>query len=326
MNASPKQRSANARKKAFKEGAASGAVSAAGTYALNLGAKGSGKAALITGGVVAPAVGGYRYMKDRKKDIVRVEVKKSLEEIIEARRRGSITSEQAINLFDKISKKSKIGAIVRGGVVRGVKDSIKASKRVKVKVPKNPIDLGRKELSSGRALAEVGGAAALTGAAGYGGYRLVRGPKEEQPVVKSDSEYSLGWRGEISKVDDDKRQVFGWCSLSTVDGQPVVDLQGDYVPLEEIEKAAYQYVVHSRKGGDMHARDGEGPKHTADLIESFLVTPEKLKHMGLSDTALPHGWWIGMKVNDDEQWGLVKNGGRTGFSIHGKGSRIEKML
>ncbi len=139
--------------------------------------------------------------------------------------------------------------------------------------------------------------------------------------------------GEIAKVDVDKRQVFGWCSISEMDGVPYVDLQGDFIPVEEIEKSAYRYVLESRKGGDMHARVRKGlttnfdePKHTGDLIESFVVTPEKLEVMGLDRNAMPHGWWVGYKINDDEQWAMVKSGERSGFSLHGVGSRRDMEL
>lgn len=163
----------------------------------------------------------------------------------------------------------------------------------------------------------------------------VKGVKVTANVSKNTEEVELTWSGEISKFDTDKRQVFGWCSLSQIDGKDVVDLQGDYVPIEEIEKSAYHYVINSRKGGDMHKRVGAGlskadePLHTSDLIESFVVTPEKLQQMGLSKAAaagVPIGWWVGFKVNDDEQWAKVKSGERTGFSIHGSGSRVEKAL
>lgn len=139
-------------------------------------------------------------------------------------------------------------------------------------------------------------------------------------------EDDLMWEGEIKKFDNDKKQVFGWCSLTTVNGEPVVDRQGDYIPLEEVEKSAYDYVVSSRKGGDMHRRVGEEPLHTSDMIESFVVTPEKLEKMGLPEDAMPHGWWVGFKVNDDEQWENVKKNQRGFFSIHGKGRRVEKMM
>jgi hypothetical protein len=153
---------------------------------------------------------------------------------------------------------------------------------------------------------------------------LLKKPKQQPGTVAK----SFTWTGEISKVDEDKRQVFGWASISEINGEPVLDLQGDIVPIEETEKAAYRYVIESRKGGDMHARVKKGlttewtePKHTADLVESFVVTPEKLEKMGLPSDALPLGWWVGFKVNDDEQWNLVKSGKRTGFSIHGSGTR-----
>jgi hypothetical protein len=77
----------------------------------------------------------------------------------------------------------------------------------------------------------------------------------------------------------------------------------------------------------MHAREGDGPKHTADLIESVIFSPEKIEKMGLDPATFPKmGWWLGMKVNDEEQWELVKKGERTGFSIHGKGTRVSKEI
>lgn len=133
---------------------------------------------------------------------------------------------------------------------------------------------------------------------------------------------SVTWEGEISKVDEDKRQVFGWASIVEVNGEPVADLQGDIIGLEEIEKSAYDYVIKSRKGGDMHRRNHDDtPVHSSDMIESFLVTPEKIAKMGLPEGSLPIGWWVGYQVNDDDAWNLVKSGKRTAFSIHGRGHR-----
>lgn len=172
----------------------------------------------------------------------------------------------------------------------------------------------------------IGGGVTL----GAAGKKVVNDPPKLRKKELSKS-LDLEWTGEISKFDTDKRLVFGWCSLSKVDGSPVVDLQGDYVPIETTEQAAYRYVIHSRKGGDMHSRvakrtgfnlERDEPLHTSDLVESFVVTQEKLKALGLSPDALPEGWWVGFKVNDDEQWRKVKSGERPGFSIHGSGARV----
>jgi hypothetical protein len=146
------------------------------------------------------------------------------------------------------------------------------------------------------------------------------------PMAKSaEGPVNLLWRGEISKVDTARRQVFGWLSVAEIDGQTVTDLQEDRVKIDEVEKAAYTYVTESRVGGDMHervAKYADAPRHTMDLIESFVVTPEKLEAMGLPPDALPLGWWGGFQVNDEQQWQDFKSGRRTGFSVHGTGRRV----
>lgn len=146
--------------------------------------------------------------------------------------------------------------------------------------------------------------------------------KVDDPLKKNagPQDDSITWEGEFSKVNTEKRQVFGWASITEINGEPVVDLQGDYIDHEELEKSAYDYVIKSRKGGDMHQRYMEGPVHVSDMIESFIVTPEKKEKMGLPDS-LPTGWWVGYQINDEDAWDLVKTGKRTGFSIHGRGQR-----
>jgi hypothetical protein len=153
--------------------------------------------------------------------------------------------------------------------------------------------------------------------------RLPAGPVGTKAQGKKElkKNFDVVWEGEISKVDEDKRQVFGWASIVEMNGEKVVDLQGDYIAIDEVEKSAYEYVHKSRKGGDMHLRDNFGePKVGSHMIESFVVTPEKKEALGLP-AEMPTGWWVGYQVNDDELWGKVKSGERTGFSIHGRGVR-----
>ena len=154
------------------------------------------------------------------------------------------------------------------------------------------------------------------------GYRYGKGRLKKRPKEKIKKNEVI-WEGEFSKINDDKQQVFGWASVVEINGEPVVDLQGDYIDIDEVEKSAYEYVIKSRQGGDMHrraGREGEIPLHVSDMIESFVVTPEKIEKMGLPDTT-PVGWWVGYKINDPLVWGEVKSGKRTGFSIHGRGKR-----
>jgi hypothetical protein len=122
----------------------------------------------------------------------------------------------------------------------------------------------------------------------------------------------------ISKIDTDKRLAFGWASVAKRrDGSLVSDLQGDELhDIEAMEDVAYTFVQDCRDGGEMHIKKG-----VAQLVESFVVTPEKLEKMGLPTDALPIGWWTGYRVNDDDVWGLVKDGTYKQLSVHGIGRR-----
>lgn len=122
---------------------------------------------------------------------------------------------------------------------------------------------------------------------------------------------------QIRKVDDEQMLVFGWASVAvTVEGDTVVDSQGDVIEPEDLEKAAYDYVLRYRDGGVMHERTG-----VARLVESLVVTPEKLASLGLAKDALPQGWWLGMKVDDPGVWKRVRSGELRMFSIGGKARR-----
>jgi len=123
----------------------------------------------------------------------------------------------------------------------------------------------------------------------------------------------------ILKTDDstDQRLVFGFASVAVdASGEPLVDSQGDIIEPAELERAAYSYVLKSRAGGYMHVR-----KDAATLVESVVITPEKLEKMGLPKDALPTGWWVGFRVDDDKVWQDVKKGKLKAFSIGGKGRR-----
>lgn len=153
----------------------------------------------------------------------------------------------------------------------------------------------------------------------------VKKPTSPPMVSKAeDDEYSFPvvWSGEFSKMDTDRRQAFGWASVVEIKGEPVIDLQGDWISPDEIEKAAYAYVQKSRVGGTQHKRDEDGsPVKAGEMIESFVVTPEKIQKMGLPED-FPVGWWVGFQYDDDDTWADIKAGRKTGFSVHGRGKRV----
>ena len=118
----------------------------------------------------------------------------------------------------------------------------------------------------------------------------------------------------VRKVDEAQQNVFGWANVAIdVEGDQLVDLQEHMIDLDDLERAAYGFVVEYRESGEMHEGEAVGT-----LIESLLVTPEKLEKMGLAKNALPLGWWVGFHFEDPEVFAKVRDGTYKMFSIQGR--------
>ena len=121
----------------------------------------------------------------------------------------------------------------------------------------------------------------------------------------------------ISKVDEDQNLVFGWANVTMSSGGSVItDLQDDQIDIETLETAAYAFNLQFRATGVNHSGEAVGK-----MIESFVVTPQKLEKMGLPEDALPFGWWFGVYIEDDEVFKSVKEGDLAMFSIQGRAIR-----
>ena len=127
----------------------------------------------------------------------------------------------------------------------------------------------------------------------------------------------------ITKLDEDRRIAFGWATVvSRADGEPVVDLEGDVIDGNSLEKAVYEYVLISRDADEMHTKfEGVGR-----LVESMIFTREKLEKIGVPVGTVPLGWWVGFKIDDESVWAKVKDGTYRMFSIFGAGRRVESMV
>lgn len=113
----------------------------------------------------------------------------------------------------------------------------------------------------------------------------------------------------IAKRDDAQRIVTG-----IVLEPDVVDAQNEWVSVEEIEKAAHAFMRGYRettKLGIMHEVFEDIGVH---LVESYIAPV---------DFSLPGGdvkvgsWVMSVYVEDDDLWQSIRDGGITGFSIHG---------
>lgn len=118
----------------------------------------------------------------------------------------------------------------------------------------------------------------------------------------------------VLKVDEDKQLVYGWASVWSVGGRPVVDKQGDVMFTDDVRDAAHGFMKDARTAGEMHALDGVGT-----VVESVLLDKGMQDALGI-DLGM-EGWWIGVKVDNPEVWAKVKNGTYRAFSIGGVGTR-----
>jgi hypothetical protein len=133
-----------------------------------------------------------------------------------------------------------------------------------------------------------------------------------QTIMDSVLSKSFTIRADVVKSDKEQQIVYGWASVVSVDGEPVVDKQGHIISSEEMEKMANDFMMSERTAKAMHTGDSVG-----SIIHSVPLTKELAKALG-ADTRV-EGWLIGVKVSDDEVWKQVKDGTFKAFSIGGKG-------
>lgn len=95
-----------------------------------------------------------------------------------------------------------------------------------------------------------------------------------------------------------------------------VDKQQDIYSAEEIRQCAHKWMADYGTIGLMHKGDAINGKVT--VLQSFLAPVD----MTIGQTVIKAGtWMMGVRVNDDTLWSLVKEGGLTGFSIGGSAVR-----
>ncbi|PYE89593.1 XkdF-like putative serine protease domain-containing protein [Phyllobacterium leguminum] len=122
-------------------------------------------------------------------------------------------------------------------------------------------------------------------------------------------------KAEIVKADDEQRMAYGWASVISEGGKPVIDTQGDVIDASELVKSTTEFMADARVAKAMH----EGGQ-VGEVLHSFPLTAELAKSLGISSDR--EGWIVGVKVHDDGIWKRVKSGELRAFSIGGSGTRI----
>jgi len=132
--------------------------------------------------------------------------------------------------------------------------------------------------------------------------------------VTKTEDVDLAMTFQILKIDEEQQVVYGFASVSAYNGAEVTDLQDDVIDMAEVTKAAHDFMMNSRSGGNMHDR-----MDTGVIVESLLLDRVMKDMLGV--TRPEEGWLIGYKATDSETWADVKAGRFRGFSIGGTGVR-----
>jgi hypothetical protein len=122
---------------------------------------------------------------------------------------------------------------------------------------------------------------------------------------------------QVAKTAEDEQLVFGWANVAKeADGSYPVDWDGDVTSPEELEKAAYNFVLKYRETGEKHVGEAVGT-----LVESMMFTKEKQAALGIPEGLVPEAWWVGFYIPDKEVFAKVKKGEYEMFSVQGKARR-----
>lgn len=122
----------------------------------------------------------------------------------------------------------------------------------------------------------------------------------------------------IKKLNEERRLVTAWASVVTEpDGKPVVDFEGDIIPIDELEKAFIEAFADGglKKGGVEHDEIGG-----VDIVQQFTFSNAEREALGFGKGE--EGGIVKLRVNDDSIWARVKSGELSELSIAGEGERI----
>lgn len=120
----------------------------------------------------------------------------------------------------------------------------------------------------------------------------------------------------IEDFAPDGSYVRGWASVTSIDGHPVVDFEGDIIPIDVLRDAVYSFIGSDRVALVQH--DG---KTTGAVVESVIIDDYFAKAHGIAHGK--RGWWIGMEVYSAEARKSVVDGKLRHFSIGGTARKIK---
>jgi len=121
---------------------------------------------------------------------------------------------------------------------------------------------------------------------------------------------------EILIKEDENNLIFGWAYVrETKDGEQVIDHSGEFTKAEnfkDMELATYAYNLAYRQADRQHDLVPKG-----FLIESVVLTKEKMAKMGIPEGIVPEAVWVGFYFPDDNDYAEIKKMAHPMFSMYG---------
>lgn len=123
----------------------------------------------------------------------------------------------------------------------------------------------------------------------------------------------------FAKSNDSEGLVSGWANVAVnADGSIPLDWQDDIISPSTLEKAAVNFMMDYRGSGVMHEGESRGV-----VVESIVFTKDKQEALGIPPGIVPEGWFITIKLFDEELKEKVKSGAYRMFSIQGSARRTK---
>lgn len=120
---------------------------------------------------------------------------------------------------------------------------------------------------------------------------------------------------QIESSAPDGSLVRGWANVTSIEGNPVVDFEGDIIPIEILRDAVHRFIASERISLVTH-----NGKKVGEIVESVIIDDYFANAVGMSDKR--RGWWVGMAVYDETVKADVVKGKLRAFSIGGKALRV----
>lgn len=114
----------------------------------------------------------------------------------------------------------------------------------------------------------------------------------------------------LSKSDESQpEEHLVWAELYA----PLIpDSQGDYMTVEEVQKAAYRFMKNQRL-------DQVDSQHTNNLVKGASIVESFIARKGDPDF-IEGSWVVGMHIDNPDMWAKIKKGEINGFSLEAMAS------